>query len=38
VILGAPLIYGIYFLVLLFPLRQADLYRDLVKQVLRRST
>ena len=37
VILGAPLIYGVYFLVLLFPLRQADLYRDLVKQVLRRS-
>jgi O-antigen/teichoic acid export membrane protein len=38
VLLGAPLIYGIYFLVLLFPLKQADLYRDLVKQVLRRST
>ena len=38
VILGAPLIYGVYFLVLLFPLKQADLYRDLVKQVLRRST
>ncbi|HMH54127.1 MAG TPA: lipopolysaccharide biosynthesis protein [Candidatus Acidoferrum sp.] len=36
--LGAPLIYGVYFLVLLFPLKQADLYRDLVKQVLRRST
>jgi hypothetical protein len=36
--LGAPLIYGVYFFVLLFPLKQADLYRDLVKQVLRRPT
>ena len=35
-ILGATLIYGLYFLVLLFPLRQAELYRDLVKQMLRR--
>ena len=36
VILGAPLIYGVYFFVLLFPLKQADLYGDLVRQVLRR--
>jgi O-antigen/teichoic acid export membrane protein len=37
VILGATLIYGLYFLVLLFPLRQAGLYRDLARQVLGRA-
>jgi PST family polysaccharide transporter len=37
VLLGGCLIYLVYFLVLLFPLKQAELYRDLVSQVVRRS-
>jgi hypothetical protein len=36
VVLGAPLIYGVYFLVLLIPLRQAGMYRELARQVMRR--
>ena len=38
VAVGSILIYAVYFFVLLIPLKQADLYRDLVKHVLRRST
>ena len=37
VFLGALVIYSMYFLVLLVPFKQANLYRDLVRQVLRRS-
>ena len=37
VVLGAAVIYGVYFLVLLGPLRQAGLYRQLARQVVRRS-
>ena len=36
VVLGAPLMYGIYFLVLLIPLKQAGVYRELARQVMRR--
>jgi O-antigen/teichoic acid export membrane protein len=38
VVVGAVVIYGVYFATLLFPLKQADLYRRLVKQVLGRTT
>ena len=37
VMLGAVLIYGIYFLILLIPLKQASLYREVARQVVRRS-
>ena len=37
VLVGLVVIYSVYFVVLLFPLKQADLYRDLFRQVLRRS-
>ena len=37
VILGAALVYGVYFLVLLGPLKQAGLYRDLLSHIARRS-
>jgi hypothetical protein len=37
VVLGAVVIYGVYFAVLLFPLKQADLYRGLVRKVLGRA-
>jgi PST family polysaccharide transporter len=38
VVFGGFLIYAVYFLVLLFPLKQAELYRDLVRHVVRRPT
>ena len=37
VVLGAFVIYGVYFVVLLVPLKQASLYRELARQVVRRS-
>jgi PST family polysaccharide transporter len=37
VVLGGFLIYVVYFLVLLFPLKQAEPYRDLVRHVVGRS-
>jgi O-antigen/teichoic acid export membrane protein len=38
VVAGAVIIYGVHFLVLLVPLKQARLYRELARQVVRRSS
>jgi O-antigen/teichoic acid export membrane protein len=38
VVAGAVVIYGVHFLVLLIPLKQARLYRELARQVVRRSS
>ncbi len=38
VTLGSLLVYVVYFFVLLVPLRQADLFRDLIRHAIRRPT